>query len=103
MTETVERRRIEVLVDAPLVKSIVRASEEAGIRGYTLLPTLGGAGAGGRWSDDQVSGAQSKVIFLTITTKARCEALTDRLAPILESHGLVLFISPVDVVRAEKF
>ena len=43
------------------------------------------------------------MIFLTVTTQAKCDALTDRLAPILESHGLVLFISPVDVVRAEKF
>lgn len=103
MTETVQRKRIEVLVDGPLVKSIIRAAEEAGIKGYTLLPTLGGAGAGGRWSEDQVSGAQSKVIFLTITSEAKCEALTDRLAPILESHGLMLFISPVDVIRAEKF
>jgi PII-like signaling protein len=103
MTETVQRKRIEVLVDGPLVKSIIRAAEESGIKGYTLLPTLGGAGAGGRWSEDQVSGAQSKVIFLTITSEAKCEALTDRLAPILESHGLMLFISPVDVIRAEKF
>ena len=44
MTDTIHRRRIEVLADEPLVPAIVRLAAEAGITHYTLLPTLGGAG-----------------------------------------------------------
>lgn len=103
MTSTIQRRKIEILVDAPLVRRIVAAAEEVGVTGYTLLPTLGGSGGSGRWSDDQISGADAKVMFVTITNDLKAAALTDALAPLLESHGLLLVSSVVDVVRAAKF
>ncbi|HZF43237.1 MAG TPA: hypothetical protein VEZ48_07490 [Sphingomonadaceae bacterium] len=103
MVETVQRRKIEILVDAPLVRRVVALAEAAGITGYTLLPTLGGAGHGGRWSDDQVAGADAKLMFVTITNDAKARALTDALAPLLQSHGFLLVSGVVDVVRAEKF
>lgn len=103
MTDTVHRRKLEILVDAPLVRRITAAAEAVGVSGYTLLPTLGGAGHGGRWSDDQVTGADAKIMFVTVTDEARAAALTDALAPLLESHGLLLVSSIVEVVRAAKF
>jgi hypothetical protein len=50
-----------------------------------------------------VSGAQQKVLFLAVMSEARAELLIDRLTPVLESHGIVLLSSAVDVVRAEKY
>jgi hypothetical protein len=103
MTNTIHRRRIEVLADEPLVPAIVRIAGEAGITHYTLLPTLGGAGAHGRWRDDQLSGATAKVMLLAITSDDHAAAFIDRLAPLLESHHLMLLSSDVEVVRAAKF
>jgi len=103
MIETVQRRKIEVLVDSPLVRRVTQTADQVGVTGYTILPTLGGSGRGGRWSDDQVSGADAKVMFVTVTSQAKAEAFTDALAPLLESHGLMLMMSTVDVVRAGKF
>ncbi len=103
MTTTTHRRRIEVLADEPLISVIVRLAAEAGIGHYTLLPTLGGAGAHGRWRDDQLSGATAKVMFLAITSRDHADAFIDRLAPLLESHHLMLMSSDVEVVRSGKF
>lgn len=103
MVNTIQHRKIEILADAPLVRRVVAAAEAAGVTGYTLLPTLGGAGHGGRWSDDQVTGADAKVMFVTITNDVKAAALTDALEPLLESHGLLLVLSIVEVVRAGKF
>lgn len=103
MVNTIQRRKVEILVDAPLVRRVVAAAEAAGVTGYTLLPTLGGAGRGGHWSDDQVTGAEAKVMLVTITNDAKAAALTDLLAPMLESHGLLLVSSAVEVVRAGKY
>jgi hypothetical protein len=103
MTQMVSRRRIEVLVDAPLMRRVLAAAATAGVTGYTLLPTLGGAGESGSWSDDQVSGAESKIMFLTVTSEQKAEALINALTPLLESHGLILMTSVVDVVRGGKF
>jgi hypothetical protein len=103
MVNTVQRRKIEILVDAPLVRRVIAAAEAVGVTGYTLLPTLGGAGHGGRWSDDQVTGAEAKVMFVTITNSTKAAALTDALAPLLQSLGLILVSGEVEVVRPEKF
>ncbi len=103
MTETVTRRRIEVLVDALLVRHVVAAAKAADIAGYTILPTSGGAGRGGAWNDDQVSGAQVKVLFLSVTNREKETAFVDAIAPLLDSHGLILLLSDVEVVRAGRF
>ena len=103
MTTTIHRRRLEVLADEPLVPAIVRIAADAGITHYTLLPTLGGAGAHGRWRDDQLSGATAKVLLLLITSAEHAQAFIDRLAPLLESHHMMLLCSDVEVVRGAKF
>jgi hypothetical protein len=103
MTTTIHRRRIEVLADEPLIPAVVRLAAEAGITHYTLLPTLGGAGAHGRWRDDQLSGATAKVMLLAITSAEHATAFIDKLAPMLESHHMMLLSSDVEVVRGAKF
>lgn len=103
MTTTTPRRRIEVLADEPLIPAIVRLAGEAGITHYTLLPTLGGAGAHGRWRDDQLSGATAKVMLLAITSADHADAFIARLAPMLETHHLLLLVGDVEVVRPAKF
>ncbi len=103
MMQLVSRRRIEVLVDAPLARRIVALAASVGVTRYTLMPTLGGAGEGGAWADDQISGAQAKVMFLAVTTQETADNLIDALTPLLESHGLILMISDVNVVRGGKF
>jgi hypothetical protein len=40
---------------------------------------------------------------VTITNDAKAAALTDALAPLLQSYGLLIVSSLVDVVRGEKF
>lgn len=103
MTATIHRRRIEVLADEPLIPAIVKIAAEAGIVHYTLLPTVGGAGTHGRWRDDQLSGATAKVMLLVITSAEHADAFIDRLAPVLESHHLLLLSSDVEVVRGTRF
>lgn len=103
MNNVVERRRIEVLLDRPLVSVVVKIAASVNITEYTLLPTLGGASVGGRWSDDQVTGAQAKAMLLAVTSDAKCEAFIEKLTPMLDTHGLILFVSAVGVIRGSKF
>ncbi len=103
MTEIVQRRRIEVLVDAPLARRVVEVAKSVGIVGYTVLPTLEGEGTHGHWSDDQVSGALAKVLFLSVTSEPKAKAFMEAIEPLLESHGLVFLLSTVDVIRGKKF
>ena len=99
----VQRRRIEVLVDRPLAPLLAELARDAGITSYSLLPVLGGAGHNGVWTDEQISGAQAKLIFLTVASEEKTGRLVEQLTPLLDSHGRVLFLSAVDVVRGSRF
>ncbi|MEO0328021.1 MAG: hypothetical protein AAF217_05420 [Pseudomonadota bacterium] len=104
MNKTSTACRIEVLVDLPLLRRIKEISTEVGNPGYTVLPTLEGAGHSGIWFDERVSGgAGSRVIFLTITSDEKADQFVTALEPLLESHGLIVTRSTVDVIRSERF
>lgn len=102
-TEMFQRRRIEILLDRPLVPLVEKAAKEAGLTGYSLLRTSGGLGRTGHWSDDDISGAQSKLVFLSIASDEKVERFVSLISPLLDSHGLVLLIGTVDVVRGTRF
>ena len=102
MVETVSRKRIEILADTPLVRIVTKAIEESGISGWTTIPVTSGRGREGRWIEERVTGAD-KSIVLAIAADDKAEALIGRLAPILTSHGLLLTMATVEVVRGERF
>ena len=103
MVETVTRKRIEILVDKPLAQVPIRAAADAGIAGYSLVPVQSGSGRHGNWRKDRISGAENKVLFLTIASEEKADALVDALAPKLDSHSLLLTVSNVKVVRGDRF
>lgn len=45
---------------------MIEIVESASATGYTLLPATGGAGRSGRWSEHQVTMADSKMLHVTI-------------------------------------
>lgn len=102
MIETVIRKRIEILADSPLVKRVTSAIDAAGITGWTVLPVTAGSGRDGRWHEERVTGAD-KSLVLTIASEEKASALALALAPILTSHGLLLTMWDVEVIRGERF
>jgi len=96
-------RKIEILLDAPLVPRLVEIARQAGITGYTIFPTLGGAGQGGLWSEDLVAGADSKVLFWTVVSPDKAAALQDAIAPLLTAYGMVWVATAADVLRPGRF
>jgi hypothetical protein len=104
MINAVDRKRIEILVDGPLVRKITQAADTAGITGYTLLPVSSGKGLGGTWHDDQITGgAFAKEYFFTVCNSEKAQNFLDLVKPLLDTHGLVLFMSDVKVIRSNRF
>ncbi len=103
MVETVNRKRIEILVDTPLVPRLIRHAKEIDISGWSLIHVDAGGGRDGEWQHDDVTGAAAKTIILMIASAEKAQALTDALAPFLDSYRLLLTIGDVQVVRGERF
>lgn len=102
MIETVIRKRIEILVDSPLVRRVTAAIDTAGISGWSVLPVTSGSGRDGRWREERITGAD-KSLVLSIASVEKAAALVEALAPILTSHGLLLTMWDVEVIRGERF
>lgn len=102
MVETVIRKRIEVLADSPLVRRVTAAIDAVGITGWTVIPVSAGRGRDGLWHEEYVTGTD-KALVLTIASVDKADALAQALAPILTSHGLLLTMWDVEVIRGERF
>lgn len=104
MAKTFSRKRIEVLVDMPLLSRIEKIAEEAGVKHFTVLPTRGGGGLEGRWFDDRVTGgAGTKVIFSAVTSQESADSMVEVLEPLLDEYGIVVYRFDVEVIRSGKF
>jgi hypothetical protein len=103
MVETVSRKRIEILVDTPLVPRIIKHARDVDISGWSVIHVDSGGGRDGAWQQDDVTAAAAKTIVLMIASAEKAQALTDALAPFLDSYRLLLTIGDVQVVRGERF
>jgi hypothetical protein len=103
MIQTVSRKRIEILVDTPLVPRVVAQLKAVDISGWSVIHVDSGGGRAGAWQDDDVTGASAKTIVLVIASEAKTSSLIEAIAPLLDSYGMLLTIGDVQVVRGERF
>lgn len=102
MIGTNTRKRIEIVVEQPLLRRVTSAIDKVGISGWTVLPVHGGKGRSGEWHEERVL-STDRLLVMTIAAQDRAERLLEALAPLLESHGLLLSMWDVDVVRGDLF
>ena len=103
MVDTVIRKRIEILVDTPLLPRIIELVRAADISGWSVIHVDSGGSRDGEWQHDDVTGAAAKSILLAIASENKADDLVNRIAPILETHRLLLTVGNVQVIRGEKF
>lgn len=102
MIETVIRKRIEILADTLLMRRVTDAIDRAGITGWTVTSVQSGSGREGAWREERLMGTE-KSLILTIASQDKAALLAESLAPILSSHGLLLTMWDVEVIRGERF
>ena len=99
-----QRKRIEIVVEAALLRAIRRVLDDHGVTGYTVLPVQGGRGDAGEWSrEGQISSATEMFMVICLTTEERAGAAIEKALPLLSRGRGVISVSDVGVVRAEKF
>jgi hypothetical protein len=102
MTQLVGRKRLEIIADLELADWLADEAESVGVTHFTIVPTLGGKGAHGRWRNDGVGG-QGKCLFISVTSETRAEALIGRIGPMLSDYRIVMDVADVEVLRGERF
>lgn len=102
--QTHKAKRVEITIENVMQSRLTDALEKAGVKGYSILPVLGGSGRSGAWSRaGQVSRAQGMVQVVCIIRPERLDALLDAAFTVVERHIGVVSIVDCDVLRAERF
>jgi nitrogen regulatory protein PII len=82
---------------------LTEALENAGVKGFTVLPVLGGSGRSGRWTREGQVGRSGMVAVVCLVRPERLDALLDAAFRVVERHIGVVSITDTQVLRAERF
>lgn len=96
-------KRLEIIIEAPLLEKVIAEIGQSGAKGYTVLRGHSGKGERGAWQEGQISTAQHMMIVIVITDKPTTDAILARLADNLESYSGIVTVSDVDVLRPHRF
>jgi nitrogen regulatory protein PII len=104
MTTYHVKKRIDIIVETPLLRSIIGRLDQAGVTGYSVLPILEGRGMVNTWSaEGQISDTTTMVDLFCIVDAAQVDAIIGAIIGPVRAHIGFLTVSDVSVVRPERF
>lgn len=102
--KTHPKKRIEIMVEAPLMSRVLALLDEAGVSGYTVVPAIAGRGKDGSWHRDGVVGrAGALVQIFCILDQNRVDAVLEPLFRLVSRQIGIVTVSDVQVIRPEHF
>lgn len=102
--KTYPKKRIEIMVETPLMKRVIGILEQRGVGGYTVLPVLAGKGKDGAWHRDGLVGrAGTLVMIFCIVDEARVDEVLEAVFALVEKQIGIVTLSDVQVIRPEHF
>ena len=102
--QTHQKKRIEIIIEAPLQKRLLDLLNRYEVKGYTVLPVAAGGGIETSWQrGGQVSAAGQMVMVVCIVDPGQAETIVEGVYGLLtRQHGIVS-LSDVEVIRGERF
>jgi nitrogen regulatory protein PII len=101
---TYPKKRIDVIVEAPLMRRIIDQFDQANVSGYSVMPIMAGRGHDSSWTaDGQISNATQMVAIVCITDASKVDDLIDSVFGVISHQIGFVTISDVCVLRPERF
>ncbi len=98
------KKRIDIMVEAPLMQRVLNLLDQQNVSGYTVLPVLAGRGKDGAWHRDGVVGrAGALVMIFCIVDEQRMDDVLEPLYKLVSRQIGIVTVSDVQVIRAEYF
>ena len=100
--ETHARKRMEIWIEAPLLKRVEEVLEKAKTPVYAVFDGREGKGLSGSWSDAGVMDAHDMRLLVAVTTEDVVERVCAELAGLFKRYPGVIVLSDVQVMRADR-
>lgn len=102
--QTYPKKRLEIIIEAPVLRRLERLLTEERVTGYTVLPAIGGAGQEGSWSREGLVGEAGRMVAVVcIVGPERLDGLLERIFALVSRQIGVVAVSDCQVVRGERF
>ncbi|MFZ4808700.1 MAG: DUF190 domain-containing protein [Hyphomicrobiaceae bacterium] len=102
--QTHPKKRIDLLIEMPVLRRVSERLEKAGVTGYSVLPVIAGRGQTGTWSaDDQIGNAGQMVAIMCIVDAAKVDTVLEAVFAVVSGQIGLVTVSDVAVVRPERF
>lgn len=101
--QTHTRKKLELIVEAAILKRTEQILVECGVHVFTVIDGREGRGLAGRWDDANVADALSQRMIVAVTTAEAAEKVFARMAELFQRYPGVIYASDVEVLRAERF
>ena len=102
--QTHPKKRIEAIVEAPIMRRIIDRLDQAGVSGYSVMPIMAGRGHDGSWTaDGQIGNATQMLAIVCIVDASRIDDLLASVFGVISHQIGFVAISDVFVVRPERF
>ncbi|WP_341912638.1 hypothetical protein [Ferrovibrio terrae] len=97
------RRKIEIIVEAPLQKPVLDWLAQQGVKGWSVFPRVIGGGRHGERSGDDITRAFDNVMIVAIASETVAAAVLDGFHTRFADAVAVVYTSAVDVARPDRF
>lgn len=102
--KTFSKKRLEIIVEEPILRRLTDALVAANVKGFTIVPALGGHGSEGPWHrENALSAAGHMVVLVCILDESLVEKVLEAAYRIVSRQIGIVTISDVEVVRPELF
>ena len=102
--QTHPKKRVEIIIEALLVKRILERLDQTDISGYSVMPVIAGRGREGSWSSDgQVSDAGQMMAIICIADEAKLEQVLDKIFSVVTRQIGLVTVTDVEVMRSDRF
>jgi len=104
MTKYHLKKRIDIIVEALLIRTLITTLDHARVPGYSVLPIIEGRGMLNAWSSEgQISDAANMVALLCFVDAAQADDVIDAVFAVIRDRIGFVTMSDVFVLRPERF
>ena len=102
--ETHRKKRIEIIIEAPLEQRVVALLNALQVTGYTVMPAIGGRGHEGVWRrEGMVGDAGQMIVRVCIVDPSKSDEVVSEVYDLISTRIGIVSVSEVDVVRGDHF
>ena len=103
MVQLYRKKKIEIVVEAARARAVIEMTEEAGAKGYSVVPDVSGKGKRGIRAEAHLSDVFRNMLIIVIAAEEIASRIVEQSQALLENYAGIVVVSDVEIVRNEHF